>query len=122
MLILINCDLDLSSKLTIRNYHLADYQYEIIVNEIKDFEEHLDDNHEVALNLTNFGQNIIMNVTDIGYSNPSLIHYYGYVNGKYSQLIQHVSQINFLLTSVDKEDPSKPARRIGFNLAKEKHV
>ena len=70
----------------------ADYQYEIIMNEIADFESALDDDHEVALKLCNFG----------------------YVNGQYSQLIQHISQINFLLTSVPKSDPNKSARRIGF--------
>ena len=92
----------------------ADYQYEIIMNEIADFESALDDDHEVALKLCNFGQSIIMNVEDIGYHNPYLIFYYGYVNGQYSQLIQHISQINFLLTSVPKSDPNKSARRIGF--------
>lgn len=38
----------------------------------------------------------------------------GYVNGRMSTLIQHVSQLNFLLTSVPKE-PDKPKRKIGFS-------
>lgn len=97
-----------------RDYHLADYQYEVIMESIKDFESTLDDNHEVSLRLTSFGQNILLNITDIGYSNPSLIHYYGYVNGVYSELIQNISQINFLLTSTLKDDSSREARRIGF--------
>lgn len=37
----------------------------------------------------------------------------GYVNGKFSTLIQHVSQLNFLLTSIEKE-PDRPKRTIGF--------
>ncbi len=93
---------------------MADRQYEVIMKHINDFENQLDDEHEVALKLTSFGQNILLNVTDIGYSNPSLIHYYGYVNGNYSELIQHISQINFLLTSVTKDDPNRKTRRIGF--------
>lgn len=103
----------------IRNYHLADYQYEVITNQIKDFESLLDDDKEIALKLTNFGQNIIMNIDKIGYSNPSLIHYYGYVNGDYAQLTQHISQINFLLTTVERKDKSKPPRRIGFDLSRD---
>ena len=86
------------------------------MREIQDFEEDLDDNHEVALKLCHFGQNILLNVTEISYHNPSLIFFYGTVNGKESQLIQHVNQISFLLTSVEKIDPNAPPRRIGFQL------
>lgn len=98
----------------IRNYHLADYQFEILMESIKEFEASLDDNHEVAIQLASFGQSIVMNVTEIGYSNPSLIHFYGYVDGKKAELIQHVNQLNFLLLAVPKSDPNRPARRIGF--------
>lgn len=97
-----------------RDYSLADYQYQRIMESIYDFEQGLDKNREIALYLTNFGESVLMNVTDIGYSNPSLIHYFGYVNGNYSELIQHVSQINFLITSTEKTDDDRPARRIGF--------
>lgn len=101
----------LSEKL---DYSMADTQYEIIMREIADFECTLDDEHEVALKLCNFGQTILMNVENIGYHNPHLIFYYGYVNGQYSQLIQHINQISFLLMSVPKSNPNAPARRIGF--------
>lgn len=99
-----------------RDYNHADWQYEKICEEIQNFQSNLDDEHEVALQLTNFGQSITMLVTDIGYQNPCLIYYYGEVNGRQCQLIQHVSQISFLLMSVPKHDPEKPARRmkIGF--------
>lgn len=97
-----------------RNYELADYQYQRIMESIYDFEQYLDKDKEVALYLTNFGESVLMHITDIGYSNPSLIHYFGYVNGNYAELIQHVSQINFLITSAPKLDDEKPARRIGF--------
>lgn len=98
-----------------RNYLLADYQYELLCNYIKQFQDDLDDEHEVAIQLASFGQSIILNVTDIGYANPSLIHFYGYYNGNKAHLIQHVNQLSFLLASVPKSDPSKPARRIGFD-------
>ena len=97
-----------------RDYELADYQYQRIMESIYDFEQYLDKDKEVALYLTNFGESVLMHITDIGYSNPSLIHYFGYVNGNYAELIQHVSQINFLITSAPKLDDEKTARRIGF--------
>jgi len=101
-----------------QNYYLADYQYEIIRNAITEFENSLDQDHEVALKLASFGQTIVLNITDLGYSNPSLIHYYGFIDGSDSkaELIQHVNQINFLLLAVRKADPNKQPRRIGFEL------
>lgn len=100
----------------IRNYQLADWKYEKVVEQIKGFQDQLDEDHEVGLLLTAFGTSVLMQVTDIGYQNPDLLYFYGYVNGTKAQLIQHSSQLNFLLTSVEKEDKSKPARRIGFEL------
>lgn len=98
-----------------KDYSMADWQYEVILKEIKDFEKDLDNDHEVALKLASFGQSITMSVTEIGYQNPCLIYYYGYVNGKYCQLIQHVSQISFLMIAEPKSDPLKnPRRVIGF--------
>ena len=97
-----------------RDFTLADYQYQKIMESIYEFEQNLDKNKEVALYLTNFGESVLMNITDIGYSNPSLIHYFGYIDGNYSELIQHVSQINFLITATEKTEEERPARRIGF--------
>lgn len=92
----------------------ASWQYEKICEQIKEFQDTLDNEHEVALMLTNFGKSITLNVTDIGYQNPYLIYYYGMVGENECQLIQHISQINFLLMAVKKSDPSRPTRRIGF--------
>lgn len=97
-----------------RNYTLADYAYEVILERIKEFEDNLDDEHEVALQLASFGQSITLAVTDIGYSNPSTLVFYGYIGEQAATLIQHMSQLNFLLLAVKKADPEKPPRRIGF--------
>lgn len=42
----------------------------------------------------------------------------GYVDGKMSTLIQHINQLNFLLTSLDKSD-DQPKKPIGFVLPSE---
>ena len=101
-------------SLEIRDYSMADYTYEIIGKQIKDFEDRLDDDHEVALKLTSFGQSITLSVSEIGYANPSTLIFYGFVGEQPATLIQHMSQLNFLLLSVEKPDPAKPPRRIGF--------
>jgi len=101
-------------SVSFRNYNLADYSYEVIMKRIKEFEDELDDEHEVSVKLASFGQSITMAVTDIGYSNPSTLVFYGLVGGQRATLIQHMSQLNFLLLATPKEDPQKPPRRIGF--------
>lgn len=94
-------------------YSYSDTQFEIIKKYIQEYEKTLDSEHEVALRLTNFGQNICMQVEDIGYEKSVLLIFKGYVNGKKSILIQHINQLNFLLTSIEK-NPNKSKKPIGF--------
>lgn len=94
-------------------YSYSDTQFEIIKKYIKDFEKTLDTEHEVGLMLTHMGKSIIMQVTEITYEESVLMVFKGYVDGRMSTLIQHVSQLNFLLTSVEKK-PEMPKRPIGF--------
>ena len=102
-----------------RDDNLADYSYEVILERIKYFEDSLDDEHEVAVKLASFGQALTLSVTDIGYSNPSTLVFHGYVGDQPATLIQHMSQLNFLLVAVKKSDPEKPPRRIGFSVGQE---
>lgn len=94
-------------------YSYSDTQFKILKRHIRDYESTLDSEHEVGVLLTNFGQSIIMQVTEISYEESVLMVFKGYVNGKMSTLIQHVSQLNFLLTAIEKE-PERPKRTIGF--------
>lgn len=91
----------------------ADTQFEILKKYISNFEDTLDDEHEVGVMLTNFGQSVLMNVTNITYEESVLMVFKGFVNGRSATLIQHINQLNFLLTTVEKE-PDRPKRRIGF--------
>ncbi|MEN6568280.1 MAG: DUF6173 family protein [Veillonellales bacterium] len=99
--------------MAVKNPLHAETQYEIILDSIKEFEKNLNDNEEIALKLASFGQTVILNVTHIEYSNPSLIHFYGYVEGKKATIIQHINQLSFMIMAVPVEPKSKP-RRIGF--------
>ncbi len=97
----------------------SDTQFEIIKKHIEEFEATLDKEHEVGVMLTNFGQSILMNVKEIGYEKSVLLIFKGLVGDKPSVLIQHINQLNFLLTAVDKTDPGKPKWKIGFRLPDE---
>lgn len=108
-----NCTLD--QPIDFDDSEFANYYYEIIMERIKEFEDSLDNEHEVAAKLSAFGTNITMVITEISYSNPKTLVFYGYVSGQYATLIQNVSQLNFLLLAVKKADPEKPPHRIvGF--------
>lgn len=106
---------DISIKPLPVAYSYSNTQVEIIKDYVLEFQRSLDKDHDVALLLTHFGSSILMEVTHIGYEESVLIVFKGYVDGRQSTLIQHVSQLNFLLTSVPK-DPEKPKRKIGFTL------
>ena len=100
--------------INIRNYSLADWKYEKIKEQIEEFQEKLSDDVDVCVALASFGTSMIMQVTDIGYQNPDMLYFYGNINGNKTQLIQHISQLNFVLMAVKKEEPERPPRRIGF--------
>lgn len=91
----------------------ADEQFKILKRYIEDFALSLDEEHEVGMMLTNFGQTILMQVTQITYEYPVLMVFKGYVNGQEATLIQHINQLSFMLTTIEKE-PDRPKRQIGF--------
>ena len=80
---------------------------------VEEFERTLDDEHEVGVRLASFGGVLIFHAQQIGFSKPNVITFYGVTEeGENVQLIQHVSQLNFLLKSVKKRE--EKANRIGF--------
>ena len=97
------------------NHMWADEQFEILKRYVQEFERSLDAEHEVGIMMTNFGQSVLMYVQQITYEDPVLMVFKGYVNGREATLIQHISQLSFMLTSVEKE-PDRPKRQIGFSV------
>lgn len=96
----------------------AEMQFEAIKRHIRQFQQTLDPEHDVGLLLTDFGQSVLMAVTEIGCEPPHLMIFRGLVNGTESTLIQNVSRLNFLITTVPK-DPKAEHRRIGFSVVPE---
>lgn len=79
------------------------------------FDKSLNQEQEVGMKLVSFGQSIQFTVHNIGYYNPKLICFYGELpDGSPVQLIQHVNQISFLLTAVQRKHPEQVKRPIGF--------
>ena len=80
---------------------------------VRAFEAELDDDHEVGARLVSFGNAVQIHVQSIGFTAPFLITFSGVTEkGDAVRLIQHVSQLSFLLVSLKKIADSP--YRIGF--------
>lgn len=94
----------------------ASVLYGQISRAVKVFEGQLDNEHEVGVRLVNFGQAIQFHVTEISYEDPSLIAFNGFLDdGSPVKLIQHTSQISFLLIKMKRLKPEEPKKPIGFH-------
>jgi hypothetical protein len=96
--------------------NMASQFYEKLQFWIEDFDKSLDSEHEVGVRLVSFGQTVIFRVEELGYHDPSLIVFHGRSDdGNPVTLVQHVSQISFLLTSLKRANPTEPKVPFGFH-------
>ena len=97
----------------------AQWAYERIILYIKNFEESLDNEHEVAMGFTG-GDAGILRIEGMGYFDPDIITFYGSdPTGAKTQLVQHVSQLNVMLRALPKSVERDEPTRIGFRLIKD---
>ena len=86
-----------------------------LYEEIIKYQASLPDTEDVIMMIVQFGQTYTIRVTNIGYSGYTLVCFHGEdIDGKPLELIQHISQLNFLLQVQPKEKPETPKRKIGF--------
>ena len=86
-----------------------------LYDEIVKYQENLPDSEDVIMMLVQFNQSIPIRVTQISYIGYNLICFFGEgTNGKPLELIQHIQQLNFLLSVAPKPEPDVPKRQIGF--------
>lgn len=86
---------------------------------IQNFEEQLDNEHEVAMGFTG-GDAGVLKIEGMGYFDPDIITFHGSdPTGGKTQLIQHVSQLNVMLRALPKEVETAEPNRIGFKLARD---
>lgn len=97
----------------------AQWAYERVVLYLKNFEEQLDNNHEVAIGFTGADAGVLR-IEGMGYFDPDVITFYGSdPAGGRAQLVQHVSQLNVMLRALPKEAKNEPPNRIGFRLVED---
>ncbi len=92
----------------------AGQAYARLVMFIQNFEAKLDNTHEMAMGFAG-GAAGVLRIEGVGFVDPDILTFYGRdEDGLKTQLIQHVSQLSFILRAVPKERPEGPPRRIGF--------
>jgi len=88
--------------------------FEHLMLRVREFEGTLEQDQEIGLQLANFGIPAQIHIRAIGYKNPNLIEFHGIdMNENEVTLIQHISQLSFLLIAV-KHLPEEEPYRIGF--------
>ena len=95
----------------------ARWAYERMILYIRNFEEQLDSEQEIAMGFAG-GDAGILRIEGMGYFDPDIITFYGTdPTGGRTQLVQHVSQLSVLLRALPKKPEAAKANRIGFRLA-----
>lgn len=87
--------------------------FKYLIERVEGYQKGLDDDEEIGLKLANFGIASEIHIRTISYQNPNLIEFTG-VDSSNNEvtLIQHISQLNFLLVAL--KPVKKEAYRIGF--------
>ncbi len=97
----------------------AQWAYERLILYIQNFEEQLDDEHEIAVGFAGATSGVLR-IEGIGFFDPDIVTFYGTdADGAKTQLIQHVSQLAVTLRALPKQVEQREATRIGFRLAAE---
>ncbi len=97
----------------------AQWAYERTVLYLKNFEEQLDSEHEVAMGFTG-GDAGVLRIEGMGYFDPDIVTFYGKdPTGGRTQLVQHVSQLNVMFRALPKAVEGKAPNRIGFRLVED---
>ena len=100
---------------TIQEQSIAEIVAENIYRELLNYQASLSDTEDVAMSIVQFNESITILVDSIGYIGYNLIRFLGKDNlGKPLELIQHISQLNFLLMVVPKTEKEPEKRKIGF--------
>ncbi|MFK7940419.1 MAG: DUF6173 family protein [Roseovarius sp.] len=104
-------------KQPIKQKSPAEWAYERLILYIQNFEETLDNEHEIAMGFTG-AQAGVMRIEGMGFFDPDIITFYGSdPAGTKTQQIQHVSQLNVILRALPKQVEAAEPARIGFRLA-----
>jgi hypothetical protein len=85
-----------------------------LMHRVSEFEGSLEDDEELGLQLANFGVAATIHIRNIRFKNPNLIEFSGIdIDGNNTMLVQHISQLNFMLSALKPVAEEKPFR-MGF--------
>lgn len=94
----------------------AQWAYERTVLYLKNFEEQLDGDEEVAMGFAG-GDAGVLRIEGMGYFDPDIVTFYGAdQRGTRMQLVQHVSQLSVVFRALPRTDKTTAPNRIGFRL------
>lgn len=97
----------------------ARWAYERLILYIKNFEEQLDNEYEVAMGFAGADAGVLR-IEGMGYFDPDIVTFYGTDDhGLKTQLVQHVSQLNVMLRAIPLAENDTEPTRIGFRLAED---
>ncbi|UYV38424.1 DUF6173 family protein [Rhodobacteraceae bacterium D3-12] len=97
----------------------AEWAYERLILYIQNFEEQLDNEHEVAMGFAG-GNAGVIRIEGMGFFDPDIVTFYGSDDsGIKTQLIEHVSQLSVILRALPKQVETAAPNRIGFRLAQD---
>lgn len=86
-----------------------------IYREMIEFQNNLTISDDVFVSFIPFAKEKIIQVSNVGYIGDSLIFFEVMNNsGRRFEVVQHVSQVNYYLTSAPRKNPERPRRQIGF--------
>ena len=98
----------------------AKWIYKQLEQLIKEFEANLNNEQEVGLKIVSVGGTIAYYVEELNYYEPYILVFKCHTaDNQKIILIQHHPQLNFMLTTLPKQDPQQPAKRIGFKIHSE---
>jgi hypothetical protein len=84
-----------------------------LIQRVEEFQNGLKEDEEIGLQLANYGLAAQLHIRSIGYRNPNLLEFSGLLaDGNECILVQHISQLNFMLIAL-KPVEDEPYR-IGF--------
>lgn len=110
---------DAVTRKSMKQKSAAEWAYERLILYIQNFEEQLDNEHEVAMGFAG-NETGVLRIEGLGYFDPDIVTFYGTDDaGGRMQLIQHVSQLNVALRALPIAKEEDAPRRIGFELAAE---
>jgi len=110
---------DLVTAKPVQQKSPAEWAYERLILYIQNFEDQLDNEHEIAMGFAG-GDAGVLRIEGMGYFDPDIVTFYGSdETGAKTQLIQHVSQLSVILRALPKEPEQIKAKRIGFRLAQD---